>query len=50
MEGGPLVHGPRRAEHEAKARAQTNREIWYALRTQIELAIRDGYLPKNYMP
>ena len=35
---------------EAKARAQANREIWYALKTQIELAIRDGYLPKNYRP
>jgi hypothetical protein len=35
---------------EAKARAQANREIWYALKRQIELAIRDGYLPKNYMP
>ena len=35
---------------EAKARAQANREIWYALKKQIELAIRDGYLPKNYRP
>ena len=35
---------------EARARAQANREIWYALKTQIELAIRDGYLPKNYRP
>ena len=32
----------------AKARAQANREIWYALKMQIELIIRDGYLPKNH--
>ena len=43
-------HGRKTKERlaEAKARAQSNREIWYALKTQIELAIRDGYLPKNY--
>ena len=45
-------HGRKTKERlaEAKARAQANREIWYALKTQIELAIRDGYLPKNYRP
>ena len=45
-------HGRKTKERlaEAKARAQANREIWYALRTQIELAIPDGYLPKNYRP
>ena len=45
-------HGRKTKERlaEARARAQANREIWYALKTQIELAIRDGYLPKNYRP
>ena len=45
-------HGRKTKERlaEAKARAQANREIWYALKMQIELAIRDGYLPKNYRP
>ncbi len=45
-------HGRKTKERlaEAKVRAQANREIWYALKTQIELAIRDGYLPKNYRP
>ena len=47
-----MKHGRKTKEGlaEAKARAQANREIWYALKTQIELAIRDGYLPKNYRP
>ena len=47
-----MKHGRKTKERlaEAKARAQANREIWYALKTQIELAIRDGYLPKNYRP
>ena len=45
-------HGRKTKERlaEAKARAQANREIWYALKMQIELAVRDGYLPKNYRP
>lgn len=45
-------HGRKTKERlaEAKARAQANREIWYALWTQIELAIRDGYLPRNWKP
>ena len=45
-------HGRKTKERlaEAKARAQANREIWCALKTQIELAIRDGYLPKKYRP
>ena len=45
-------HGRKTKERlaEAKARAQANREIWYALKTQIELAVRDGHLPKNYQP
>ena len=45
-------HGRKTKERlaEAKARAQANREIWYALKMQIELAIRGGYLPKNYRP
>ena len=43
-------HGRKTKERlaEARARAQANREIWHALKTQIELAIRDGYLPKNF--
>ena len=45
-------HGRKTKERlaEARARAQANREIWYALKTQIELAIRDGYLPRNWKP
>jgi len=45
-------HGRKTKERlaEAKARAQANREIWYALKMQIELAIRDGYLPRNWKP
>lgn len=34
----------------AKARAQSVRETREALKRQIELAIRDGYLPKNWRP
>ena len=47
-----MKHGRKTKERlaEAKARAQANREIWYALKTQIELAIRDGYLPRNWKP
>jgi hypothetical protein len=43
-------HGNRTKERlaENRERAAGNREIWFALRTQIELMIRDGYLPKNY--
>ena len=43
-------HGNRTKERlaENKERAAGNREIWFALRTQIELMIRDGYLPRNY--
>jgi hypothetical protein len=39
-----MKHGRKTKERlaEAKARAQANREIWYALKMQIELAIRDG--------
>jgi hypothetical protein len=45
-----LKHGRKTKERlaAAKARAQANREIWYALKMQIELIIRDGYLPKNH--
>ena len=45
-----LKHGRKTKERlaAAKARAQANREIWYALKRQVELIIRDGYLPKNY--
>ena len=45
-----LKHGRKTKQRlaEAKARAQANREIWYALKMQIELLIRDGYLPKNH--
>jgi hypothetical protein len=43
-------HGNRTNERlaENKEQAAVNREIWFALRSQIELMIRDGYLPKNY--
>ena len=45
-----MKHGRKTKERlaAAKARAQANREIWYALKRQIELIIRDGYLPKNH--
>ena len=45
-----MKHGRKTKERlaAAKARAQANREIWYALKMQIELIIRDGYLPKNH--
>ena len=45
-------HGNRTKERlaEDKERAAVNRQIWFALRTQIELMIRDGYLPRNYKP
>ena len=33
-----------------KAPAQANREISYALKMRIELAIRDVCVPKNYRP
>ena len=47
-----MKHGRKTKERlaEAKARAQANREIWYALKMQIDLAIRDGHLPENYRP
>ena len=43
-------HGNRTKERlaENKERAAGNRQIWFALRSQIELMIRDGYLPRNY--
>ena len=43
-------HGNRTKERlaENKERAAVNRQIWFALRSQIELMIRDGYLPRNY--
>jgi len=43
-------HGNRTKERlaENRERADANRQIWYDLKTQIELMIRDGYLPKNY--
>jgi len=43
-------HGNRTKERlaENKERAAVNRELWFALRSQIERMIRDGYLPKNY--
>ena len=43
-------HGNRTKERlaENRERAAVNRQIWFALRTQIELMIRDGYLPRNY--
>jgi hypothetical protein len=43
-------HGNRSKERlaENKERAAVDRQIWYDLKTQIELMIRDGYLPKNY--
>jgi hypothetical protein len=45
-----LKHGNRTKKRlaENRERATVNREIWFALRFQIELMIRDGYLPKNY--
>jgi hypothetical protein len=45
-----MKHGRKTKERlaAAKVRAQANREIWYALKMQIELMIRDGYLPKNH--
>ena len=45
-----LKHGRRTKVRlaEAKARAHANQEIRYALKRQIELAIRDGYLPKKW--
>ena len=45
-----LKHGRKTKERlaAAKARAEANREIWYALKMQIELIRRDGYLPKNH--
>jgi hypothetical protein len=45
-------HGNRTKERlaENRERAAVNRQIWFALRTQIELMIRDGYLPRNYKP
>ena len=43
-------HGNRTKERlaENRERAAVNRQIWFALRSQIELMIRDGYLPRNY--
>ncbi len=43
-------HGNRTKERlaENRERAAVNRQIWFALRSQIERMIRDGYLPKNY--
>ena len=43
-------HGNRTKERlaENRERAAVNRQIWYDLKTQVELMIRDGYLPKNY--
>jgi hypothetical protein len=45
-----LKHGNRTKERlaENKERAAVNRQIWFALRSQIELMIQGGYLPKNY--
>ena len=45
-----LKHGRKTKERlaAAKARAQSVRETRYALKRQIELLIRDGYLPKNH--
>ena len=33
-----------------RERAQANREIWAELRLQIEMMIRDGFLPRGYRP
>jgi len=43
-------HGNRTKERlaENRERAAVNRQIWFMLRTQIELMIRDGYLPKDH--
>ena len=43
-------HGNRTKERlaENKARADANRQIWCDLKTEIEVMIRDGYLPRNY--
>ena len=45
-------HGRRTNERIAadRARAQSNREIWAALRERIALMIADGLLPKGYKP
>jgi hypothetical protein len=43
-------HGNRTKERlaENRERAAVNRELWFALRTQIALMINDGTLPKGY--
>ena len=50
ISGANLKHGRKTKERlaAAKARAQSVRETRYALKMQIELLIRDGYLPKNH--
>jgi len=47
-----LKHGRKTKDRlaAARARAQSIRETRDALKRQIELAIRDGYLPKNWRP
>jgi hypothetical protein len=47
---GKFKHGNRTKKRlaEDRERAAANRQIWYDLKTQIELMIRDGYLPKNH--
>jgi len=47
---GKFKHGNRTKKRLAEDRelAAANRQIWYDLKTQIELMIRDGYLPKNH--
>ena len=47
-----LKHGNRTKERlaENKAHADANRQIWYDLKTEVELMIRDGYLPRNWKP
>jgi hypothetical protein len=45
-------HGNRTKEQlaENKARAIANRQIWHDLKSEIELMIQGGYLPKNWKP